>query len=99
MILLLLEEEEEEEEEEQKHDALAVFAAQVVVVVILCIYMCVRASGKPNAICNGEMCKTYLKLLRISRPLKKSSPQTLFFQKTRKRKKNEIILRSHMTCM
>ena len=84
MILLLLEEE-EEEEEEQKHDALAVFAAQVVVVVILCIYMCVRASGKPNAICNGEMCKTYLKLLRISRPLKKSSPNA-FFSKNEKKK-------------
>ena len=86
MILLLL-----EEKEEQKHDALAVFAAQVVVV-ILYIYACVRQVNPILYNNNGEMCKTYLKLLRISR-LKKGQPNASFT----KNKKKKIIICDH-TC-
>ena len=88
MILLLL-----EEKEEQKHDALAVFAAQVVVVILyIYIYACVRQVNPILYNNNGEMCKTYLKLLRISR-LKKGQPNASFT----KNKKKKIIICDH-TC-
>ena len=52
----------------------------------MCVYVCVR---KPNIYNNGEMCKTYLKLLRISR-LKKEQPNAFFSKNEKKKKKFEI---------